>query len=49
MKILDVTNFLRYRAPVVTSLRAEWATLCKLSFTLPFFTLLIGFLNSISS
>ena len=22
-------NFLRYRAPMETSLRAEWATLCK--------------------
>ena len=34
MKILDATNFLRYRAPMETSLRAEWAPLCKLSFTL---------------
>ena len=34
MKILDVINILRYRAPMETSLRAEWATLCKYSFTL---------------
>ena len=30
MQILDVNQFfLRYSAPMETSLRAEWATLCK--------------------
>ena len=29
MKIFDVNYFLRYRAPMETSLGAEWATLCK--------------------
>ena len=29
MKIVNVNLFLRYRAPMETSLRAEWATLCK--------------------
>ena len=27
MKILDVINFLRYRAPMETSLRAKWPTM----------------------
>ena len=35
-------NFLRYRAPMETSLRAEWASLCKSSFTLLYFTSNVG-------
>ena len=36
-KFLMQINFLRYRAPMETSLRAEWASLCKSSFTLLYF------------
>ena len=39
MKILDA-NILRYRAPMETSLKAEWATLCKQSFTLLYLSML---------
>ena len=41
-KFLMQINFLRYRAPMETSLRAEWASLCKSSFTLLYFTSNVG-------